>query len=29
MKGLRTFRTLAQALATLINNGTRGNVPRR
>jgi PAS domain S-box-containing protein len=29
MKGLRTFRTLAQALATLINSGTRGNVPRR
>jgi PAS domain S-box-containing protein len=29
MQGIRTFRTLAQALATLINNGARGNVSRR
>jgi PAS domain S-box-containing protein len=29
MQGIRTFRTLAQALATLINNEARGNVSRR
>ncbi|MFL6286331.1 MAG: PAS domain-containing protein [Pyrinomonadaceae bacterium] len=29
MQGIRTFRTLAQALATLIDKGARGNAPRR